>query len=207
MKIISSKGLKDYYDYLQGIYGVDGKLILDRTEMSKDKRIPKENDFIRVYVCGYIVEGVYIDNDWRYGIELEKYHTDRNYFWVDNDDKNNYYNIVVSDYNRYVKILKTPFKITDDSKNPNLILDCPMLYNILGSWYFNTRFDKDELIKLDKYPILKDYNLHKVFTAEQIWLMLSEFLGREKNKIVNSQTDKEKIIGFGFDYKTSFRKM
>jgi hypothetical protein len=107
-------------------------------------------------------------------------------------------------------MLKTPIKITDDTKNPNILLDCPILYIVLGSWYFDSYkyIDKEEILDLIPFPILKDYNVHKVFTAEQIWLMLSEFLGREKNNInFNNQSDKEKIIGFGFDIKTSFRKM
>lgn len=196
MKILDSK--KDYYDFLQGIYGVDEKLILDRTKSFKNKSTHKDYDLIRFYICGYIVEGMYMNNDWRYGIELEKYHTDKTY----NADKNKYH-IIPNNHYRSINILKTPFKITDDSKNHNLKFDCPIL-NVLTSngWHH------DDTGYLNEYPILKDYNVNKVFTAEQIWLMLSEFLGREKNNInFNNQSDKEKIIGFGFDIKTSFRKM
>ena len=55
------------------------------------------------------------------------------------------------------------------------------------------------------YPIFKEYEFHKVFSAEKIWLLLSEWLGKEKE--VNNFPDKEKILAHGFDLKSSFRNV
>lgn len=32
MRIISKRGIKDYYDYLQGTYGIDPLVVYDRRE-------------------------------------------------------------------------------------------------------------------------------------------------------------------------------
>lgn len=197
MKIISK--IKDYYDYLQGIYGIDEKLILDRSDFIYETRIPKENDLIRFYICGYIVEGVFKDGYWRYGDELKKYHK-KNVF---NQNKYENYYFIECDKNRTLRFLKEPFKIVDDNKNPNILLDSPILQQLHAS---NYNWHSEIELHNNYKPILREYNLSKVFSAETIWLMLYDFLSRDKN-IKNLQTDKEKIISFGFDIKTSFRKM
>lgn len=56
------------------------------------------------------------------------------------------------------------------------------------------------------FPILMEYEFHKVFSAKKIWLLLSEWLGKEK-ELKNHQTDKEKIIAYGFELKSSFSKV
>jgi hypothetical protein len=91
MKIISS--YKDYYDYLQGIYGVDDKLILNRQEETprtfdindysvmgeftrKIKGIPQYeyySDFqvVRFSIADYLVEGMTYQGRILFGEELE----------------------------------------------------------------------------------------------------------------------------------------
>ena len=55
MKIISK--YKDYYDYLQGIYGIDNNLILDRIKFSPIS-YEYDNTIITLYICDYKIQGV-----------------------------------------------------------------------------------------------------------------------------------------------------
>lgn len=195
MKIISK--YKDYYDYLQGIYGIDEKLVLDRssfTPITNVQYLFNNLGKVQIILCDFIIEGIFYDDEFLYGKELEPfdlhskgkdiYRYDEKYYYIDDNSKCD------------LKILKEPFKI-DSINSPNTKLNCPILINI------HPYGNNPEYLK---FPILKEYNLHKVFLPEQIFLMLSEWLGREK-VIINNQTDKDKILAFGFDLKTSFRKM
>jgi len=75
-------------------------------------------------------------------------------------------------------------------------IECPILLSINQSY------------KPFHYPILKNFELSKVFPPEKIWIMLSEWLSKRKDPIIiDKRTDKEKILSNGFDLKTSFRKM
>ena len=84
-----------------------------------------------------------------------------------------------------------------ESNHPSTKIDCPILF------VRKNPYGHDEY---EIFPILKDYNVGKVISPERIWIMLSEWLAKEK-PIENKQTDKEKIVSKGFDIKTSFRKM
>jgi hypothetical protein len=70
MKIISK--YKDYYDYLVGIYGVDEKLILDRTDFVLTSKLTNKSK-VTFYICGYIIDGYYIDGKFYYGSDLEQF--------------------------------------------------------------------------------------------------------------------------------------
>lgn len=206
MKIISK--FKDYYDYLQGIYGIDEKLILDRTKFVN--RFPYgENAVARFFICGMVVEGLFRDGKFWYGEELEligkirpssKYWRNNDkYYFVDRDKSN-----IRGD--KYVQILKvpTPFKTWIQTQKsefyqnktedicPNDKYDCP----IMVSSYFGDGYELN--------PVLSEYQFHKVFSAQDIWFMLTEWLGREK-QIKEMRSDKEKLLSNGFDLKTSFR--
>lgn len=220
MKIISK--YKDYYDYLQGIWGVDEKLILDRTEFFVQPYTPSNGTLIRFHICGYQVEGIFWKGEYLYGTELERflelkdkpskfYRKKIPNKFRQKDDR--YYNFSIqTDFSsKYVgyEILKSPvlFKeiprkeIYYQSKvqihDPNDFLECPILIE-------NGKEHKVNGISYAKFPILEDYQFHKVFSAEKIWLMLTEYLGREK-VLVNNQTNSEKILSNGFDLKSSFR--
>ena len=112
---------------------------------------------------------------------------------------------VIADNSKHlVKVLKVPTKHKDlelrpvfysnktEYISPNDKYNCPIL-----RWHKQT----DDFAK---FPVLSDYQVHKVFTAQEMWIMLTEWLGREK-VIPNKQTDKEKILSNGFDLKSSFR--
>lgn len=196
MKIISK--FKDYYDHLAGIYGMDEKLVLDRTDYIPTKPYFSNYEVVRFCICDMVVEGMCFDGKFLYGEQLVsmalpdvKYRDSRFYVIADNSK-------------HLVKVLKVPTKHKDlelrpvfysnktEYISPNDKYNCPIL-----RWHKQT----DDFAK---FPVLSDYQVHKVFTAQEMWIMLTEWLGREK-VIPNKQTDKEKILSNGFDLKTSFR--
>lgn len=185
MKIISK--FKDFYDYLQGIYGIDEKIVLDRTSSIKMNYYHNYNHF-KIYFCGYVIEGVCINNEFLYGDELEKYNHINT-----KPSKDCWY--ILNDLSRLISVRKYPYM---DKKLTNEKYNCPIIYSRLNCT------NSEEY--MTNYPILKDLNFHKVYTAEQVFLMLSEWIAREK-PIINNQTDKEKIVSAGFDLKTSFRNV
>lgn len=213
MKIISK--FKDYYDYFQGIYGTDPLLILDRTEFYRtpSSYLPetlryKSNDdkfeLVRFWVCDYLVEGCFNNGRFLYGKDLEKFSV--NSSWGERNFPDYYHIPDKYSNNRTFKVLKSPvlfidrpieevyFKEWKVERCPNTIMNCPIL--IQPTLYNSAHFEK--------FPILADYDFHKVFTAFQLWTMLTEWLGREKN-ITDNRTNKERILSNGFDLQTSFR--
>lgn len=196
MKIISK--FKDYYDYFQGIYGMDEKLVLDRTEFYKMTYLPSDYTKVIFWICDFRVEGIVFKGEFLYGKELEPFHKN---VYSTKFEKDTFYTIY-DDYKHLVEILKRPTLFQDLPKRrnrkgdiiiedcPNTQFNCPILFEEYGSFY--------------KFPILQDYQFHKVFTDFQMWTMLTEWLGREK-KIENNQSNKEKILSNGFDLETSFR--
>jgi len=57
MKIISK--YKDYYDFLQGTFGIDEKLILDRTKFHKIEL--SDYDKITLVIGDLVIEGLFVD--------------------------------------------------------------------------------------------------------------------------------------------------
>lgn len=186
MKIIAKH--KDYYDYLQGINGIDELLVLDRTNCYYNTNIFTENDYICLIVCGIKFEGIYKSGKFRYGKDIENYLSDKDEIYDNN------YRIYTKKY-RYSYI---------DIQKKEEIYDNDLEYPIYVS-FRQEKYSKN-LTELKKFPILKQYDFHNVYSAEEIWIHISNWLSRSKN-IPNNQTNKEKIVSAGFDLKTSFRKM
>jgi hypothetical protein len=211
MKIISK--FKDYYDYLQGIYGIDEKLILDRTKFVN--RYPYgENAVVRFFICGVGVEGLFRAGKFWYGNELEQFSDKKHHFW---GNSGNYYFVKPNPAKLYggsgSRVLKVPMKFKDwiqvqetiayQNRKvevcPNDKYDCPIL--VEDHYYKTGCYEEDGFCQ---NPILSEYQFHKVFSAQDIWFMLTEWLGREK-QIKEMRSDKEKLLSNGFDLKTSFR--
>lgn len=190
MRIISK--YKDYYDYLSGIWGIDEKLVLDRTEYHTIPYSPAEYTLIRFFICDFQIEGMYINGRYLFGEELEPYISTK-YKYMKGDDVYYIHNPITSIWS-YIRVLKKPLKL---KSSPNIQLDCPILLSA---------GEKDK--KYEKFPILKEYSFHRVYPAEEIYLMIIEWLGKRKDiQAPDNQTDKEKIVSHGFDTKTSFRKL
>jgi hypothetical protein len=75
MRIISK--FKDYYDYIQGIYGVDEKLILDRTTFYKMPYVPTDYINETFYIGEYMIQGIWLDGICLFGDDILKSPKDR----------------------------------------------------------------------------------------------------------------------------------
>ena len=199
MKIISK--FKDYYDYLQGIYGVDEKLILDRTKYTKMPYIPSITCKEIFYIGDYKVEGVWKDGKFYIGEDLAKIATKlvkvplSLYPRTPYKEDEEYY-IISSPGSRYNSIQCAKKAIFLGLESPTHKLGIPILISMGGNNEYSP------------HPILKDYNVQKVLTPKEIWIILSDWLSHQvtKNeKPVPIGDDKIRIESHGFDIKTSFR--
>ena len=195
MRILSK--YKDYYDYLVGKWGMDEKLILDRTEFE----IPYISDgAIHLYICGMRLDGYKKDDKFYYLEELEQFDV-RNekkynrYYWLNKNPDDDY--VVIHDGKSTGRLNKV-IKIDENCYNEKL--NCPIL---IRSVFGKAKIEGQG--SFSKFPILKELRVQSAIKPEDMWFMLSSWLSRNKD-IPNTQTDKEKIIGHGFDYKLSFRK-
>lgn len=205
MKIISK--FKDYYDYLQGIYGIDEKLVLNRTtytyisRFTDGKLMINEYDKCTLFITDLKIQGIYIQGEWRYGEEILNFLENVKTYNQDDDTYSLRIPKYAKNWNRFssntITILKYPVV---DVLHHNDYYKCPIL--LIKGYHKNT--DKKYLCNLN--PILKEYNIQKIFTSEQIWILLSNWLSKVK-EIPNTQTNKEKILSAGFDLKSSFRNI
>jgi hypothetical protein len=203
MKIISK--YKDYYDYLQGVWGVDEKLILNRTEGDAKPSLPNGKNIL--VICGLIMEFYVFKNVIYMNEELNKINTKKgkwSSWWgvepiytihLNNDSEIKHY------WNH------------DKIHYPLLSKDVYNIYPELDEHYKNVPiflFNHNTKKIFSIFPCLKELGINKHLKAEELWLMLSEWLSNritEKEPIVPVGDDKTRIMAAGFDLKTSFRKM
>lgn len=202
MKIISK--YKDYYDYLQGIYGIDNKLILNRTKGS-GKYFPTSPGKHILVICGKVLEYVRF-NDTNYfnediaqfneidGLKKWKFYFTKKPKYLVNFGMNSkhpwnfhkiYYPILSEDIHNIFPEIKT------------LAKKCPIfIYNEHSKEIWN------------EFPCLISMGVSKQIDAKDMWIMLSEWLSNkvtENEPIVPVGDDKVRILSAGFDLKTSFR--
>lgn len=184
MKIISK--FKDYYDFLQGIYGVDERLILDRRDFSTIPYTGLDKTFTHLHVGEYQIDGVWLNGRLLFGEEIEQIADDR--------DEENW--IIYSGVRGYWKnrCLIQPKLLGDSS--PTWSADCPILRDFPGDFNFC------------KQPILKEYGVQKFLPPEKVWQWLSAWLGKKITRLEPPQPigdDKTRILSHGFDLRESFR--
>jgi hypothetical protein len=195
MKIISK--YKDYYDYLQGIYGVDEKLVLDRTKGTPGK-FQLSSGFYQLVICGRVIEFVSKNGKTYSGEQLEEI-SEKDFEWGSYLGPRPIYKIqhtwgIIDYYKVYYP------KLSYDNLNiypwiNQYIKQYPIfiMYGKQLAWVF---------------PNLSDIGINKQVDAKEIWVMLSEWLAEritEKEPSVPIGDDKTRILSHGFDLKTSFR--
>jgi hypothetical protein len=198
MKIISK--YKDYYDYLMGIYGVDEKIVLDRTEFDTWSFSEGVTTF---FIAGKRIDGYYREADarWFFGEELVKlepqkkkysrwyYRYRSKYTGPKNDLRVVHIKTANSD-----RLVPTYPDLREDETKTNEKHNCAIMCT--------SGIANDYL----KYPKLLLTGIVKILPPQDIYLMLCAWLA-PKDVTADNRTDKEKIISAGFDTKTSFRKM
>jgi hypothetical protein len=196
---------KDYYDFLVWKYGVDDKIVFDRT--NKEWRYYTEIPVWRLS-CLAILWKLY--TVLRFDEKTFYYGDDITMDLVKESHNKSYdvFNITL-----FNKILSLNWKTT----TLNIDNNCP--YGIVdfnfSSYYENYQFDKFDIIdyKWYKYKLfllkwvvnLSGYWIPKIIPAEDLYLGIYDFFTQVKD-IPNNQTDIEKVISHWLDPKYWFRK-
>lgn len=188
MKIISK--WKDYYDYLQGKYGIDDLIVYDR----------RGDEFIKHN----------FDTD--HMVKSLEFHICNRVYTV-HEYKGEFYHFY-EDILRLDKILEEDYKRTlltywsgkpsrwSNEENYN------QKYN--GVSTLNIQHRKPVLLKTYyglKLPLLSSYNFHKIIPPEDMFNQVYSFISwlKDNPEIPNKQSDLEKLLSHGFDKKKSFR--
>jgi len=190
--VIISK-YKDFYDYLQGIYGIDKNIVFERN--SNSSQTYYNNTFYEFHIMGKIYGGFLFENKWIYD------------FQELNNIVENWKTIVIPKLQRsnweYEKIRKYLSKFDGNFYYQNIIItdwklskenlkqDCPILLYINSGW--------------DKFPKLVDTFIPKVISAHDMYISLGEWCSKKDVEIKNFPTDMNRFESKGFDKKKSFR--
>lgn len=209
---------KDFYDYLQGVYGIDKKIVYERvcyasinnkgewqkTGLYKPMYVVSEECKYEVAVlaiCGTLYRVYIINKKFYFGLnELDfkegkyshiikmlpkdkftEFTGDLYYnsaYWNDGDKSKDRHHLTSTDLN--------------EKHN------CPVLL------IRKNRHSSDEVIA--KNVRLSDFGLGQIVSPHDIYIAISNFISREK-PVLDNRTDLQKIVGKGFDKKTSFRNV
>ena len=213
MKLLVKRGEKDYYDYLQSIYGIDELVVYDRRDSFPIdlsnfyigyglddifKKVKDSNDTKRRLVKGYgmkkpILEGRLL----HFVIEIGYYHY---YFKVerylnDNDE------VILEP-----KLIEKK-KVSLDKR----LSDCPL--SLCRGWEYGWRRNMDKFSLPNNYkkilvknPILKNTYIPSFIDAKEVWDNLYEYISSLRDKpFEDTRTNEEHIESHGFDKKISFR--
>lgn len=206
MKIIGK--YKDYYDYIQGKYGIDEDVILDRRNFVWDVPAtykPFNPDPYVLYrfrnLKEYSYEVLLQTGFVQYLIEVQ-------------------HNLDGTNVPTLVKKFESEVNI---GSCPVLLMPPEIIYCISESFYKKLKdydlndiksikksFEKKELdfFRAVELPILKDTFIPKIIPAEEVYNNIYNYLLYMKEpKVVDMRTNKQKIEGKGFDYKESFRNI
>ena len=226
MKIISKH--KDYYDYLQGIYGMDEVMTYDR----------RTDNLIRRKDIGSGLPGEYLTHEFAicnkvytlFEYKRKVYHTVDEIIELDRIlKKDNKAKYDLLDYGRWSWRARSEqaaadnlFKESNHDTDVNKIIRQPVLINTGGGEFTHTKvkehksgyYRSSSVMDTDKkestgwsIPILKEFGLAKYYKADQLYQDVSAFIAWTKDhpEIPNKQTNDEKIHSHGFDKKVSFR--
>ena len=196
MLILDKK--RDYYDYLVGIYGRDEKRILDRRD-GYHTEFPQS--YLRFYIAGYVIEGLYVDGKFYYGQTLNKFKFDKTNrrIWFSKHYNRNYDKSIEVEFKGPVWHQEWIYlEPIIDKKELNFRFDCPILLDLQPTW-------KDK--KVVKFPLLKDYGINKFIDAETMYTWIETWLGKRitLKEQFPELSNEDKISSKGMSNKTSFR--
>jgi len=186
MKIISKH--KDYYDYLQGIYGIDNYKIYKRTNVIKEEDFETEFDL------------------------KDKKKRAKQHFFYSFAINNKKYQIIKT-VKGFFPVSKTILKelgyskwrIEDIISSQGKSTDLNRKYRKPILISFNNEYNSFE-VNQNSDPFMKSFHFHKILTAHELYIEVETFLGwiKDNPPIENNQTDVEKILSNGFDKKNQF---
>ena len=229
MKILSP--FKDYYDYISHLFGIDNSIIYKRNTFKIKKKLKNETIFesllfttktlsnhysiyprfpvlkVEIYkfkwliVCGkqfLLVSEKQKDNTYSdYKLITINQYNDIKAYW------NSYRKI--KDYDYFVGSISNPIYIEISKLINNPIFEMSDTINLFG----------DDISTNDTYFEFKSlsigkYGIANFYTPERLYQDLSYFIGNTLKDTPDIKppvevSNKDKIIGHGFDYVSSFR--
>ena len=188
MNILSK--YKDYYDYLVGIYGRDEKLVLDRRKFTSHEYYSHQE--LSVYVCGMVYDAYYDGEKFYYGEQLYQVGKETELY----NDGNRYVTIVRAEDDIYHNVNDRPIVIRVDPYEDSLNYDekCPIIVRVSGSKW--------------KFHPLNKISFGSAMPPDEIFMKLTNWLSdeiTEKEKIIDTRSENQRIESRGFDAKRSFR--
>jgi hypothetical protein len=200
MKIISK--YKDYYDFYQGVYGQDEKIVYVRGSLPW---IPSGNSFFKLSICATEYHLFTYDGETYFGLEGAE---EVNDLLIQNEGrmyKNKTYRDMIERYLSQFNSSKATRWWGRVDINPHMSetdindkLECPVILEQMD-YVFSVR---ETILN----PRLSDLNMASILPANEIYLQIGTFLSREK-PVVDNRDDNARLESAGFDKKTSFRKM
>lgn len=212
MKIITK--IKDYYDYVGKIYGEDDKITYNRLDLTKDEyhdfkvktTIPKSAqklENIRTYIQGKHIHQLIICG-FVYTVEKETY-------------TNEPYKLVSPEFLEKIREesnLRSFYESKDVKHyyNGEFLEEAKTFCKLVGQpvIVYTGRDHDDNLSFSRRIPNLGEAGISTEYSPEQMFQMIQQFISNEIRENPDTQPpveveDKYKIIGHGFDLKTSFR--
>lgn len=196
MKIISKA--KDYYDYLQGVYGMDELLVYDRRSKEPISKPSLSMEGLwptHFHICSKHYQV------FQYKGKL--YHTC--------EELNKLNKLLSKDGEQFIKLSYSSktflvYSVSRwDKSKPIPQKDWDKVNGRFTDMNQNLR--QPVLIQNSPAVILEDWGFAKWIPAHDMFVNISSFLGwlKDHPEIPNKQTDKEKLKSHGFDDKKSFR--
>lgn len=186
MKIIAK--YKDYYDFLQGKYGVDPKVVYDRRNGTAPYR--EEGTVFLIHFCGFEYYGVVLDGGGRFTNEAFKEAVGR---YSRRDGRGSPYFEAFRFYPRTAGVKQGFWTSRENSKFRE-----PVLVQ---------RFSCGRWTEPLKPTLLSAYNFPSVKSASDAFIEISNFISGliDNPQKPDNFTDRDKILSHGFDLKKSFR--
>lgn len=195
MKIKSN--YKDYYCYLQGIYGIDNNIIFER--YSKSSQVYYNNTFYEFHIMGKLYGGFKFEDKWIWDfqelnnivVNWDTIVKPKLGFYEQNSEYNKIRKYITKFDNNFfiTEEIITDWKNTDENKKQ----ECSILV------YINSHYDQ--------YPKLIDTFIPKVISAHDMYIQLSDWYSKKELFIERKPTDMNRFESKGFDKKKSFRKI
>lgn len=192
MRIVAKE--KDYYDYLQGVYGVDDKLVYDRRD-GEVWDFLEDGMICRVLINGTAYVLIYLEGRFRNDLDA--------FLKFSNTKLKG----IGSNSLRYSRIMseKGMVKFYDLENKNKVSINKDLREPVLINWFnlYREGWSKE----FDKPFLLNDFNFASVLNPHETYIEISSFLGWSVDNppLPDKQTNKEKITSHGFDLKTSFR--
>lgn len=195
MKIISK--IKDYYDYLSGVWGVDDRIILDRRGEFVPST-PKELSVLTFIIGGNLIQ-IYFDGmSYYFGEELKQFDQSTKY-----RRKDGYYTIPIGYIDGRQNNVYVANGIKEGFDYLNEKYESAIIYRS-DRWHYNDVLEKDFSV----FPVLSATPITKFVDATDVYRMISDYLSRQLDKkleAIPSLTDVQKLENKGFDKLSSFR--